>query len=319
MSTSGVNTFAVTRDDIIRMAMLNIGKLEQSEVPTPQETTDCAMFLNMLVKQWQGTTDFAPGLKTWTRRRGYLYLHSATGKYTLGPAGVGWTLTYNSTVTTANAAAGQAVLVVSSNSGMTVNDYFGVEVASGDLVWSTIKTIVGTTITLNTNLSGAVGTSAVVYTYTTPATQPLKIEYVNLRDTQMDDTPVRIMTNLEYDSLPAKVTPTNISDPSGVYYEFQLGNSYLYTDVAGAQDVTKYLVITYLESEQDFVNPLDNPEYPQEWYLPLALNLSKLIAPMFHAAWTPAMDENAKLALAIAQKKEPERIVAYFQAGNVDL
>lgn len=72
MTTSGVYSFSVTRDQIVRLAMLNIGQLQDIEVPTAQELTDCSMFLNMMVKQWMGKADFAPGLKTWTRRHGHL-------------------------------------------------------------------------------------------------------------------------------------------------------------------------------------------------------------------------------------------------------
>ena len=70
MSTSGTYTFTVTRDDIIREAMLNIGRLDAYSQIDPTETTDCARKLNMMVKTWMGRLDYAPGLKAWTRQRG---------------------------------------------------------------------------------------------------------------------------------------------------------------------------------------------------------------------------------------------------------
>ncbi len=318
MSTSGVSTFSVNRDQIIRMAMLNISKLEQNEIPTYQETQDCATFLNMLVKQWQGSTDFAPGLKTWTRRTGHLFLHNTTGKYLIGPTATGWTESYVTTTLSATVAAGSFVFPVASAAGMSAGDKFGVEGSTGDLYWTTISSVSSGSVTLSTPLAVAASSGAVVFTYTTTANQPIKLENVMLRDSLINDTPVRIMpTSNEYYQLPSRETPTNVSDPSSIYYEFQLGTSYLYTDVAGSQDVTKHLVITYLEAEQDFVNASDTPEYPQEWYLALALNLSKLIAPMFNAPWSALMEESAKMALAIAQKKEPEKSSAYFQCGEI--
>lgn len=316
MTTSGVNTFTVSRNDIIEMAMQNIGKLAEEETPSAKDITDCSRFLNALVKQWQGKADFAPGLKTWTRRHGHLFLHSTTGVYTLGPSGLGWTLSYVTTTASAAAAAGQPVVNVVSATGMAANDYFGVQDATGDLVWYRVLTAVGTVVTLSTNLSAAVASGAVVYDYSTPANQPIELETAFLRDSQGNDSPIKIYASVqEYDALPSKVSPTNISDPIAVYYEFQLNNSLLYTDCAGAQDLTKHLCFTFMEAEQDFVNPLDTPEYPQEWYLALALNLSQAIAPMYQATWSPLQDANAKMALAIAQKKEPENIVAYFQCG----
>ncbi len=317
-TTSGVSTFSVNRDEIIRGAMMTIGKIEENETPSPREITDCAMFLNMLVKQWQGTTDFAPGLKTWTRRRGHLFMRSVTGQYSLGPGGVGWTTSYISTATTSALSSGATAVPLSTISGMAVGDRLGVEVSSGDLYWTYITALGVSSVTISPGIPSGVtvGMSAQVFTYTTTANQPIKIETVMLRDSTYNDTPIRIMVQSEYDNLPTKVNPTNISDPSAIYYEFQLTNGQLFIDTAGTADVTKHLVITFLEAEQDFVNASDVPEYPQEWFLALVLGLSKLICPMFNGVWTPLMSENYATALAIAQKKEPEKLVAYFQCND---
>ena len=46
--------------------------------------------------------------------------------------------------------------------------------------------------------------------------------------------------------------------------------------VGGAQDVTKHLHVTYLAPTQDFVNPGDAPDYPQQWYRPLVLGHGRI-------------------------------------------
>ena len=51
MTTSGIYSFSVNRDQIIRIAMMNIGKLDEIETPSAQDITDCNLVLNMLVKQ----------------------------------------------------------------------------------------------------------------------------------------------------------------------------------------------------------------------------------------------------------------------------
>ena len=90
MATSGTYSFSVTRDDIIREAMLNIGKLDVYGSIDPVETADCARKLNMMVKTWMGTIDFAPGLKMWTRQRGDLFLSQTQYRYAIGPTGDNW-------------------------------------------------------------------------------------------------------------------------------------------------------------------------------------------------------------------------------------
>ena len=101
-----------------------------------------------------------------------------------------------------------------------------------------------------------------------------------------------------------------------IYYEFNLTNGVLRTDVGASQDVTKYIIATYLEAVQDFNNPLDTPYYPQEWYLALCWGLSKQAAPMYNAPWTPLMESNWASAVTIAMKKDPEIRMDYFQCNE---
>src|ERR1700692_131860 len=131
MASSGNYILTVTRDDIIREAMLNLGKLGEGEVPSPQETIDCARKLNMLVKQWQGKSDFSPGIKTWTRRRGFVFLHNTTGQYTVGPAATGWTNSFTKLTTTLASAAGTNTITVASTTGVTNGDNIGVQITVG--------------------------------------------------------------------------------------------------------------------------------------------------------------------------------------------
>lgn len=313
MTTSGVYSFSVNRDQIIRMAMLIIGKLEQSEVPTAQETTDCSTFLNMLVKQWQGKSDFSAGLKTWTRKHGHLFLSSTTGALSVGGSANGWTNSYIKTTLSASAASGQPVILVVSASGLLVNDYIAIQLASGALFWSRVLTIVSNTITLTTNLPSDANSGAVVFDYTTPAQSPIVIETAFLRDINNEDTPLRIMTVQDYDNVPSKTDVTAASDPTAIYYEQGLSVGTVYTDTPATNDVTKHIGMTYMETVQDFVNPTDTPYYPQEWYLALSYGLAKIIAPIFSAGWTPVMEANAETSLAIAQKKEPEVTHMFFQ------
>lgn len=318
MATSGVYSLSVNRDQIIRMAMLIIQKLEESEVPSAQETTDCALILNMLVKQWQGKADFSAGLKTWTRKRGHLFLSYSTGQYTLSSTANGWTNeTPASTTTTAAAAAAATAIVVTSATGIAANYKIGIELSTGALQWTTVTSVASTTVNLNAALSASVASGARIFAYQNNAQAPVQIEAVVLRDVDNQDVPVRIITSTqEYDVLPSKADSTDRSDPTAIFYEPNLGYGTLYTDVGASTDVTKHLVITHLEPVQDFVNATDEPCYPQEWYLALSYGLAEQIAPIFAASWTPLMQKNAASALAIAQNKEAENSSLYFQAGE---
>ena len=318
MTTSGTYTFTVTRDDIIRQALLTIGKLAGNEYPKASDTQDCARLLNMMVKQWMGKGDYAPGLKVWTRKRGHLFLLNTTGQYSVGPTAVGWTNSYvKPTLASAIAVAGTS-FSVSDATGIAAASNIGVVMSDGSLVWNVVSTVVGTLITVLTPYTKIAPVGAQAFSYVTAAQQPVTIETAVLRDIDNSDTPLRMLTVQDYDMVSNKADPNNMGDPGAIYYEFQLGNSNMFVDVGACQDVTKHIVVTYMEPVQDFVNPLDTPYYPQEWYLPLVLGLGKQAAPMYNKVWSALMQDNFKDALAIAQKKDPERITIFFQPGAED-
>lgn len=318
MTTSGVYSLTVTRDDIIRQAMLNIRRLDPDEAPSASETRDCSFVLNMMVKQWQGKTDFAPGLKVWTRKHGHLFLSDSAGAYTVGSSATGWTNTYTSALTTASAAQGATAIVVDSAGSAATGWYVGIVVGTNTLQWTTVASVAGTTININAALSAAVSVGAQVFLYQTIAQNPLHIETAVLRDQDLSDTPLRIMTIQSYDYLPNKADPTYSGDPSAIYFENGRTSSTIYTDVGSAQDVTKHIVMSYLEPVQVFVNPTDEVYYPEEWFLALSWGLSEQIAPMFRATWGEKDEQLKNSALAIARNKGAEVSDLYFQPGAED-
>ena len=316
MTTSGSYSFFVTRDDIVREALLNTLAIDGIDPIEPVLMNDMVRKLNLICKQWMGKADFAPGLKVWTRKRGHLFLRAFTGQYSVGPTSVGWAYAPSMTATTAASPSGAAALVVSSTTGINVNDNISVELDTGDLFWSTVSLINLGVVYLSTSLPSSSAAGNVVWSYTATPQQPLLIEAAVLRDSQNSDTPMRFLQSLDYDLLPNKVSTNNYGDPTAIYYENQLGTSNLYTDVSGAADVSKHLVLTFMEPVQDFINSTDTPYYPQEWYRPLCWELTKEACPMLNAAWTPVMESNRTNSLSIAQRKDPEVSTMHFQAGQ---
>lgn len=315
MATSGIYSVTVTRDQIVRQALLNIKKIDGID-PIPADImNDCVLALNLLVKQWQGKADFAPGLKVWTRKRGHLFLRAFTGQYAVGPSLQGWTESYNQTWSTASVAAAGVTLPVSSLSGMTIGDNIAVELDTGDLFWSTIASFGTLTVNLSSPLPSSSASGNVVFSYTSTAQMPVYVETALLRDINASDTPLNIMQSRDYDFLPNKTSPNNYGDPTAIYVETKLGYTNIYTDIAGSNDVTKHIVLTYLEPLQVFVNNTDTAYFPDEWLRPLAWALGKEVAPMFNAAWSPTMEANYSDAMAIAKHKDPEVETRYFQCG----
>ena len=127
-----------------------------------------------------------------------------------------------------------------------------------------ISGVAGTTITVPA-LNSQASSGNAVYCYQTAAQNPRKIETALLRDEFNTDTPLNIMTVQTYDQLPNKTDPNNVGDPTAIYVEEGLTTTTIYTDVGACQDVSKYIVLTYLEPVQDFTTTTDTPYYPQAW------------------------------------------------------
>lgn len=330
-STSGSYTFSVTRDQIIRQAMLDIGALAEGENPTAQETTDCAFKLNMLAKQWMGNTDFAPGLKIWTRKRADLFLQPNQYVYQVGQTGADnwidsttglvYPNSYGQTTLTANAAQSATVLNVASNSQFNILDSIGIQIGNG-IFWTTIINIGAGTVTIpSPGLSAAALANAYVWNYTTKGIRPIVLITALLRDIYANDTPLRIIQTVQtYEALPTKTAPSNVGDPTAVFYESRFKNQtpygLLYLDVGGAQDVTKHIHCVYLSPVEDFVNPGDAPDYPQQWYRPLVLGLGREISGMFDCVWGGDLEANFQDSLRIARQTDPENTDVFFQVDG---
>lgn len=311
--------------------MLDIGALAEAETPTAQEYSDCAFKLNLLVKSWMSNTDFAPGLKVWTRKRADLFLGYSKYAYALGQTGDNWVQStaglaypqsYGQTQLSTQAAQGATVLAVLSTSQFNIRDYIGIQVGS-DIYWTTVTAINGPALTVtiaSPGLSGIASGNAYVWNYTKKAVRPLTMVSCVLRDIYFNDTPLDFMTVERYESLPTKVAPTNIADPTAVLYESQFKNQYpngrLYLDVGGAQDVTKHLHIVYLAPTEDMINPGDAPDYPQPWYRPLVLGHGKDICGMFDCTWSPELEQNLQESLAIAKQGDPITSDVFFEANG---
>jgi hypothetical protein len=286
----------------------------------------------MMVRQWMGNTDFAPGLKVWTRKRADLFLGNAQYTYALGQTGDNWCesttglqypVSYGQTQLSSSFAQGATVLSVLAAAQFNILDFIGIQVGS-DIFWTTVLNFNASNNTVTIPSpglpSGGAQQNGYVWNYTKKGVRPLTVISCVLRDIFANDTPIDFMTVERYESLPTKTAPTNIADPTAILYESQFKNQYpngrLYLDVGGAQDVTKHLHLVYLAPTENFVNPGDAPDYPQEWYRPLVLGHGKDICGMFDCEFTQDMQDNLQEALAIAKQTDPATTDIFFEVES---
>lgn len=281
MPSSGSYNFSVSRDDLIKDAMLEIGALESGESPTAEETTDCARRLNQMVKSWM-----VKGYNLWCVQDAVLFLVLGQQQYSLGDASgdANWCDPddYVQTTLSAAEAANATVLDVASVTGFTASDKIGIVLDSGAIQWTTVSSLGASTITIPaTGLTGAAASGNVVFGYTSRLVRPLRVikDTIYRRDINDNDTPVTLIGKTEYDMLTAKTQRGKVIQ---VAYQPYLTSGRLWTWPT-ADLSTDVLRFSAERPIQDFDLATDNPDFPIEASKALYLGLSVDICGMFGA------------------------------------
>lgn len=313
MATSGSTDFSATASNAITEALELIGVLESGGTVNANDETSCLRTLNMMVKQWSGNFDFAPGLKAFNRKRGYLFLQKSQSAYSLGPSGDNASLSYSTTTMRIAGTATATTLEVTSTTGMTAADKIGIELDSGSIQWTTISSVTDsdTLVIPASGLTSAVAAGNRIFAYTTKLLRPLYIETAVLRDTDGNDSPMYPMSNETYEGITSK---GDDADPAFYLYENALTNGRLQLDCEPS-DVTKVVRLVFMAPAEDLDAVANDIAYPQEWLAAVSYGLAKRIAPKFIKPWGDDLESSYNEALSIARSSYATTSEDYFQPG----
>lgn len=312
MATSGSTNYSVTASNVITEALELIGVLEAGGTVTANDEASCLRTLNLMVKQWSANFDFAPGLKAFCRKRGYMFLQSGQSSYSLGPSGDNATLAYVTTTVRVAATTSATTIEVGSTTGMTNSDYIGIELDSGAIQWSVLTITDSDTLTIPaTGLTSAASAGNRIFTYTTKLVRPLYIESAVLRDTSGSDSPLYPMTPEFYEGITNKGED---ADAAFYLYENALTNGRLQLDTE-PDDVTKVVRLTFMAPVEDLDAVANDIAYPQEWFSAIAIGLAKRVAPKFGHPWGQDMESQYMEALSMARGSYADTSEDYFQPG----
>ena len=308
MTTSNSVDFSVSRDNLITDALIECGALGPDDSASANQTTHAARRLNTMVKSWGSL-----GPSLWARKTGYIMPQTGVNAIDLGPTGDHATLSYVQTTLSSDAASGASIIVVTAATGIANTYYIGVELDDDTMQWTTVNGAPsGTTVTLTAVLTGAASSGNYVYCYQTKIQRPLRIIDAHIHN-EVDDTdvPLEVRTKNEYDLQGDK---TATGQPNMIVYDPQLtdGTAYIYPRFENGR---KSITIIFQRPFEDFDASGDTPDFPQEWYDPLVLQLAtRLMGPY----GLPTQDRielrsRAKEALDLALGNEPEEGSLYIQ------
>ena len=269
MPTSGSINLSASRDDIITEALEMIGVLGEGDSPNANQLTSAARTLNYMIKSWQ-----ADGINLFAVQQAYLFLIKNQSSYSLISSTTDhYTASFVETTTSAAASSGASTITVTSATGISASDKIGVYQDS-TMHWTTVNGVPsGTTVTLTAALTADVASGAVVYAYTSKANRPMRVLEAVVHDDF--DVPIHIGSREEYFNQSDKGTDSRVNT---VYYDPQVTTPKLYV-WPQTDDERHYLKLYIQRTLEDFDAAADVPDFPQEWYLPLAYNLAVLIAP----------------------------------------
>jgi len=308
MTTSNSVDFSISRDDIIRSALEELGEVAEGEAITPDRTAAVALRLNSWVKSLM-----AGGSKLWAMKQATLFLTVGTAGYSLGATGTHCTNDYVQTTLSTAEALGSTSLGLTAFAGMSASDNIGIVLDDGSIHWTTISGAPGVTTTIAVGLASAAAAGNVVFTYTTKINRPQRIdtESTYWHAIGGSDTPVKLISRSEYAQLSNKTTRGKLVQ---AFYDPQLVNGTLrvWPTPDLATDVLKFWYERILE---DFDASTDTPDFAIEWGEALILGLATKMAPSSGMGLADRQDleRRAENALMIAHGYDRENVSMFCQ------
>ena len=185
------------------------------------------------------------------------------------------------TITTAlngAASASDETLVLDATAKMSAGDVLSVVLTDASTAWMAIEHVVSGTIVAIPPLSGAASDNAVVTHYPLKQPRPLRILHARRKDGPTgEDIQVDIQAQEDYRSQPLKTTA---GTPVSLTYKPTLTSGRL--EVWQPPNGIKiYLALTVARPFEDFDAGGNNPDIPQEWYLPLVWMLADELEPEY--------------------------------------
>lgn len=271
MATSGSINLSASRDDIITEALEILGVLAEGASPSAAQLTSCARTLNYMIKAWQ-----ADGINLFAVQQVYLFLIKNQSAYSLISTTTDhYTASFVETTTSAAALSGASSIVVTSATGISASDKIGVYQDS-TMHWTTVNGAPsGSTVTLTAALTADVASGAVVYAYTSKAKRPMRVLESVVHDE--NDTPIHVGSREEYFNQSGKGTDGRVNT---IYFDPQVAAPKLYV-WPQTDDERHYLKLYIQRTLEDVDAAVDEVDFPQEWYLPLAANLAVLLGPKY--------------------------------------
>ena len=294
MATSGTMNYSITTLQIITEALELLGVLGEGEGATDAQVTSSMRTLNMMIKAWQAdglnlfsveelTVPVVPGKSTYRFQSELSGIPCTSSPMFDNQPSVDVSNNVSGTLDTAiNAYAGWGILITAPGY------HFG-----GEILASLYNTDMSTLVTVVGGISLPAG-DYVVYLSPPGEAAPITDDLSSAKPKRVLEAyyavdgdiqvPLDIISRKEYYDLSTRDTA---GVPNQLYFDPQRDYSEMHVWPTGQTGVSASLILSTQRTLEDFTQDGDEPDYPQEWFMPLAYNLARSLAPKYG---TPQMD-----------------------------
>lgn len=301
MATSGNSVLTTTRDEICYDALHLLGVTALTDTPSATDLALATRVLNRVVKKLQSMD-----IPLWKTQEVALFPALEQVTYTLGSSGTAKaTVNYTQTSLASDAAVGASAIVVDSATGIAATYQIGIQLDSGDFQWTTVSSVVGTTINLGAVLTDAVTSGGYVYVFQTAYNKkPLKIKDARRRNPQnQTDCPLSLMARSDYNWLADKYLPGLVNS---FFYDVGLSTGTVYLFQA-PQYPEQIVILTCITPFDIFDDVTDEPDFPDFWFEGLIYNLAESLIPYYGIKGEKAQFIVAKAAEFRAEAEDFDR------------
>lgn len=276
MATSNTTTFTPPITTLIRQAWIKLDYIAEDEEPSAAMYQEGLFSANALVKAWEAT-----GLHVWTEEEAIQFIQPYQAKYVLGGTTTDHCADADDWLRlqlAQPAITGATTITLSSALAVLDGMHLGVILASGVTFWTTADGAPsGDVVTLADALPSAASSGAYVLAYTTPVGRPLKVPKARLLTlSSLTETTMTVLSRQEYEDLPQKVNAPGT--PTQFFYSPRRDQGFLY--VWPVANTSAWAIrYTWYRSIQDYVDPTNTSDFPQEWANALMWNLALELCP----------------------------------------
>ncbi len=311
MTTSGTNNFNLTRNQIIDLALTDIGVKTFFRASTAAEIQQANLYLNSMIKSWKNK-----GINLWKSAQGTLFITPGQASYVLDGATANATENYSSSQIDVDAISGASAIHVLSSTGFVAGYYIVIMLDDNTSLSTTISSVVGNTVNLSTPLPASTSIGQYVYAFQTKIKRPEGISNLRLKISPTDqgvEINNVIYSNDSYFSIPVK-QQQGISNV--VYYNKQLNAGLIYLWLVPNVNYY-YCNFTFQKQFDDFNTPTDTPDFPPEWLRALRLGLAYELCRAYGKEPDESLRRDAEEALMDAEGYDREDTTVYIQPASM--